>query len=407
MTQPFARSAVWTYGLAFLGAYLGFMPLLVLLLPRRVEAVAPDETATLLSLLLLTGGVVAGFAHLIAGALSDRWIGRFGSRRGLIAIGAGLLFTAYVGFAFAQTKTTLFVAVVYFQIALNCSFAPLGVLLADHFPDELKGRLSGLGNAALPTTILLVAPIAWVFPEDDPRAFLFVGGAAVACMLPLLIAWNVGAVMAEEGVKPGRAPTDSQDLRRDLVLAWTSRLLVQTGASFAIGYVYLYIAAKGIASESSGAAGASEVLALLTAPAAILAILATLFGGMISDLKGVRRLPTFGFACVFGIGLGLLAIAPQLVWFLIAYGLLQLGLSGFLSVETALVAQLVGGNPRRGFLLGVMNLSNTLPSIIAPSIALLALVEDEIAGALSTLFGGFAIAAIVAGCLILFVRNVR
>jgi len=350
---------------------------------------------------------MASLAHIAAGALSDWWMAKFGSRRLLIAFGSVLLFFAYFGFAFAQSEAALLAAIVYFQIALNCSFAPLGALLTDHFPDKVKGRLSGLGNAALPVSILLVTPIASAFPDDDPRAFLLVGGAAVACMLPLLITWRMGGILSENQSKANGTTNASHNMRRDFALAWTSRLLVQTGAAFALGYVYLYISAKDLSPQDWAPAGTSEILALLTAPAAILAVLATLLGGMISDLKGVRRLPIFGFACLFGLGLGLLAVAPHLGWFLIAYGLLQIGLSGFLSVETAMVAQLVGGSPRRGFLLGIMNLSNTLPSVIAPSIALLALAEEGIAGALSALFGGFAIASIGAGCLVLLIRGVR
>lgn len=407
MAVSLPRSALWTYGLAFIGVHLGFMPLFVLLLPRRVEAVAPDEAAVLLSLLLFTGGVVAGLAHIIAGALSDRWMAKFGNRRGLIAIGAALLFAAYVGFAIAETKATLFAAIVFFQIALNSCLAPLGVLLADHFPDEVKGQLSGLGNAALPAATLFVVPMTWAFPEDESRAFLIVGGAAVACMLPLLITWSLGDVMDRDGPKAEDPATEGRGLLRDFLLAWTSRLLVQTGAAFAIGYIYLYITAKRIADESWTGAGASEILALLTAPAACLAIVATLLGGIASDLRSARRWPIFGSACVFGIGLALLASAHQLALFLLAFGLLQIGLSAFLSIETALVAELVAGNSRRGLLLGVMNLSNTLPAIIAPSIALLAFADEEIGEVLSTLFGGFALAAIFSGCLALFIRNVR
>ena len=85
------RAAFWLYGLAFLGAHLAFMPLMVLLLPRRVEALAPEGTAEFLSWLLLTGGVVAGIAHLMSGALSDRWFARIGNRRGLISIGCVFL----------------------------------------------------------------------------------------------------------------------------------------------------------------------------------------------------------------------------------------------------------------------------------------------------------------------------
>lgn len=405
--MAFPRSALWSYGLAFLGAHLAFMPLLVLLLPRRVEALFPNDAAVFLSLLLLIGGVVAGLSNIVAGALSDRWVTRFGNRRGLIAIGTGLLILSYIGLAFANTKELLFAAIVYFQIALNCVFAPLGVLLTDHFPDDIKGRLSGLSNAALPTSTLLVAPVAWLFPEDDLRAFILIGTVAGCCMIPLLVFWRLGdaiGVCAKDGT---RSTSTSPYLVKDFAIAWSSRLLVQTGAAFSIGYIYLYIIEAGIADQAWQNANASEILAALTAPAAALAIVATLIGGLISDWKGKRRLPLLVFACVFGLGMGMLAVLPLLGWFFVAYGLLQIGLSGFLSVDTALVAQLVGGSLRRGLWLGVMNLANTLPSIIAPSIALFALAAEDVASVLAHLFVIFALTAFLSGFMMLFIRGVR
>ena len=407
MTNLLPRTAIWTYGLAFLGVHLAFMPLLVLLLPRRIEAITGDDPAVTLSFMLLVGGVVAGLSNIVAGAVSDWWMAHFGNRRGLIAIGSVLLLSAYVAFAFAQTETGLLAALIYFQIALNCCFAPLAVLLADHFHDAVKGRLGGLANAALPASTLLVAPIAWAFPQDDPRAFLLVGAIAVLCMVPLLATWKMGEVVGKSEERVDGEADRRTLLAIDFSLAWSSRLLVQTGAAFAIGYIYLYIAESGISGSAPGEGGASEILALLTAPAAILAVAATLIGGALSDFKVVRRVPLLLSATIFAAGMGLLASAPYLGLFLIGYALFQIGLSAFLSIDTALVAQLVGGNPRRGLLLGVMNLANTLPSIIAPSIALFALARGETASALSALFAVFAAAALVSGLLVLFIRSVR
>ena len=112
MTGPLSRTIISTYGLAFLGVHLAFMPLLVLLLPRRVEMLAGENAASVLSLLLLIGGVVAGIANIIAGAVSDKWYARFGTRRGLIAIGAGLIGVAYIGFAMAGVTRGVFVGLV-------------------------------------------------------------------------------------------------------------------------------------------------------------------------------------------------------------------------------------------------------------------------------------------------------
>ncbi|MEM7702389.1 MAG: MFS transporter [Pseudomonadota bacterium] len=413
MTQPFPRTAFWTYPLAFLGAHLAFMPLFVLLLPRRVEALAPESTATALSWLLLTGGLVAGIANVSAGAIGDRWIIRFGNRRGLIAIGAGMLVGAYLVFAFASTLPELFGALIFFQLSLNCCFSPLGALLADHFPDAVKGRLGGLLTAALPASSLLVLPIAWLFPEDSPGAFVLIGGLILVCVLPLLTMWSLGPVIHTSS---SSIIANSQSLRIrpsrtllfvDFSLAWLSRLLIQTGAAFVIGYLYLYITVTQLSQAQWRSAGASEILAGLTAPAAILAIAGTLFAGLISDRVKSRRLPLAVFAGLFAVGMGTLASSTELVWFFIGYGVLQAALAAYLSVDTALIAQLVSGHARRGVLLGVMNLSNTFPSVIVPSIALMAFTDNTIAGILALMFAGFALAAILAGGLIMMIRSVR
>ena len=97
------------------------MPLFVLLLPRRVEALAPECTGTAHSWLLLIGGLDAGLANVAAGALGDRWIVRFGSRRGLIAIGAGLLASAYAAFTFADTLPKLFAALIFWAFCFSMS----------------------------------------------------------------------------------------------------------------------------------------------------------------------------------------------------------------------------------------------------------------------------------------------
>lgn len=406
-----SRSAVWTYGLAFLGAHLAFMPLLVLLLPRRVEALAaagaPASAAVMLSWLLLTGGIVAGQAHIAAGAAGDRWLARFGNRRGLIAIGTFLLALSYVGLAFADSFASLFTALIAFQIALNCCFSPLGALLADHVPNDVKGRLSGLANAALPASTFFVAAIAWAFPQDNIWAFLAIGLLAAGCIAPLLVRWPFAELVEQDGDTPDRSLPAKRHLLSDFAIAWSARLLIQIGAAFLLSYIYLYIAATQHSNPAWGDTNASEILATLTAPAALLAIAATLVSGHLSDMRAKRRLPLFLAALIFASGIGTLAMTPQPALFIMAYGLFQIGLAAFLSIDTALVAQLVSGHPRRGAMLGVMNLSNTLPAVIAPALMLLAFGEAEIASALATVFGILATGAVIAGAMMLTIRNVR
>ena len=83
------------------------------------------------------------------------------------------------------------------------------------------------------------------------------------------------------------------------------------------------------------------------------------------------------------------------------------GASEILAVLTAPAAILVSGHARRGFLLGVLNLSNTAPSVIVPSIALVAFADNAIPSILALMFAGFAFAAFAAGALIMMIRGIR
>lgn len=402
-----SRAAFWLYGLAFLGAHLAFMPLMVLLLPRRVEALAPQAAAEFLSWLLLTGGVVAGITHLLSGALSDRWFSKMGNRRGLISIGCVFLLCAYVGLAFANTRISLFAAVGFFQIALNLCFAPLGALLADHFPDEVKGRLAGLMNSALPASTLLVWPVSQLFPEDHAGAFIAVGVVAVSCIMPLLVFWNLETPEAKFVARVERPTAARAFFLPDFLIGWFSRLLIQIAAAFVFGFIYLYLSNVQQTDPEWTGVAVNEMLALLTVPTALLAIFATLIGGYWSDVKGVRRVPMLVSAAVLAGGLGLLAFAPVPALFILAFGMFQIGLTVFLAVDTAFVAQLIGNRQRRGTLLGIMNLANTLPAIIVPALALAAFKAEEVAGVLGNLFAVFAVTSLCAGVLLMFIRSVR
>ena len=80
-----------SYGLALFGVHLAFMPLLVLLLPRRVELLAGGDAATALSWILLFGALAASVSNIAAGVFSDRWLERNGSRRGPVILGLAMM----------------------------------------------------------------------------------------------------------------------------------------------------------------------------------------------------------------------------------------------------------------------------------------------------------------------------
>jgi MFS family permease len=366
------RRVSWTFPLAFYGAHLAFMPVLVLLLPRRVEALAGANAPLALSWMLLAGALAASVGNILAGHWSDRWILRHGSRRGLIAIGLAALIASYLLLARAASVAEAGAALVAFQLALNLAFAPLGALLADYVPDAAKGRVAGLMSAALPMSLAGIALLAWLFPKDTGAAFIVNALLVAACMAPLLMLWGFGPPFAAS--LPSAAVETSAPARGDFALAWLARFLVQLGAAFVLGFLFLLISGR-IAAEPgwAGQRSASESMALLSLAAMLVGVIGAVVGGRVSDRVRSRRVPMAAAAALFAASLA--ALGGGFAWplFVAAYALFQLALCAFLAINIALAAQLVGESPRRGALLGVMNLANTAPAILAPAIAVASL----------------------------------
>lgn len=399
------RMAEWLYGLAYLGIFLAFIPLLILLLPRRVEAIAGHADLPSLSWLLLIGGVVASISHILAGMASDRWLQRYGSRRGLIAIGVGAMLMAYGGLGSAGNLTSLGLALVIFQFALNLAFAPLGALLADYIPDARKGRIAGRLNTTLPISIAAVSLMSWLYPTDSDAAFYAIGAAGALLMVPLLVQWPFGELQERTPVAQPIAALPSP--KRDFAIAATARLLVQLGAVVMTSYLYAYLSSVSAAGRIPGITETTSVIGSLSLVAMAAAIIASILSGLFSDLQRTRRWPLAISAGIIAGALLVLSMPPSWLVLVLAFAAFHAALASFLSLDTALVAQILSGNKHRGALLGVMNLTNTLPSIIAPLAALLAIHNGGLGGALPQLVLLNALAALAAALIIPAIRSVR
>lgn len=377
------------YAIAFFGAHLAFIPLFALLLPRRVAAVAPDSAITLLSILLLVGGITASLAHIAAGRLSDRWLRRHDNRQGVIAIGLVALAASQLLLAVAVDAAALLVAVIAFQLALNLMFAPLGALLADHVADARKGRVAGWLNATLPLASLGTVLAALLFPVDGQGGFLLIAAISGIAVLPLLSRWPFGPVAAPRPTEPPVGASIGAEQRADYVRMWCARLLVQLGAAFVINYFFLYLV------DLTSAQDASRQMGILAGLATFLSVASAVVAGHWSDRRGHRRPPMI--AAAFACAVGLLAMAATSSWPVVvaAFILFHVGLTAFLSVDSAMVTQLLSSHERRGELLGFMNLTNTIPSILVPALTLVSVRSNPVPdwSIAFAIAGGLALAA--------------
>ena len=101
------------------------------------------------------------------------------------------------------------------------------------------------------------------------------------------------------------------------------------------------------------------------------------------------------------------AKAPSWPLLMGAYVVFQAALIVYLAIDSALVTQLLRGHPRRGTVLGLMNLTNTLPAIILPLITLQGLNHASSSVTLPHTIIACAAACIAAAMLVGCIRSMR
>jgi MFS family permease len=358
------------YFLANLGLFTAFVPVLALLLPERIGQLAAGREIVALSWLLLIGAVVASVANILAGLCSDYSWRRFGSRYPVMVLGLAGTLASYALLAQAADLWQLGFGLGLFQIALNFLFSPLAALMTDRVPHAQKGMVAGLVAVCLPLASLAVSLLALLPGDAQGSSYLLLGIALAMLVAPLLMCDRprTQSVLCDQTV--ASACDTGKFAKQDFLLAWAARLLVQTAGATLFGYSYLYIADL---EQNPGAADPGAIrfsVAMFALAASAGSIISGLVAGTLSDRIG-RRLPfLIGAAALIGIATITMAVTTHWWLALAAYALFSLGLTAFLTVETAMVAQIASNHERPATLLGIMNLTNTLPAALVPAISL-------------------------------------
>jgi len=366
-TSP-SRGFIVLYALAYAGLFVSFIPFVSVLLPLKVTAVADGENrVALLSAAALGGAAVASVANLIFGALSDRTYRKRGTRRPWILAGLGLLILAYALFHFSSDGTSMLVAVALLQIAINMMFAPVGAIMADEVPDAQKGLVAGLMGAAHPFSSLVAVGVTLHGLGTEGTRYALLCALIAALVLPLLL-------FISERRAPFPEPPAGLRVRRRANFAriWIARMFVQIAGNGLSTYgLFYFLAVLGQkVPDKHHAEAASEGVAVIFAVITIIALLLTVAAGRLSDVA-MRRKPFLAAAALaMAAGLAIMAAAPNWAVAALGYGAAMSGMSVFLATQSALAMQLLPSPRHRGRDLGILNLTNTLPAMVAPLLAL-------------------------------------
>jgi MFS family permease len=375
------------FALANAGGVVAYVPLLTLLLPARVAALAGGAQIEWLAAATLAGAFAASVGNIVFGWASDR----VGSRRLWAAAGLCLTVASYASLSGVGTLPELVLAVVLYQLVLNMLLAPLAAWAADVVPDDRKGLLGGW-LAAGPLLGALASIIVTL-----PAGACFELRLAAVCLLVLVLTGPLLLWRAAKGNLPG-APVQIIRERRvrglDLLLLWCARLLVQIAGSVLFGFLLYYF--QSLPDEPPEAS-----IAQLSALALLIALPVSLLCGRLSDRLGRRKRFLVGAALMAAAGLSVMAATTQVAASAAGYVIFMSALSMFLSLHAGYAMQLLPSAQHRGRDLGILNLTNTIPAVIAPVLAVW-LVPGRGFGSLLALLAGF---MLLAACCILFVRS--
>ena len=390
------------FSTAVVGAYIAFLPLMQILLPLKAAHIAAHGGAALLGFVAACGAVAAGAANFAVGWLSDRTGSRFGRRRPWIVAGLAGVIVSYGGILGAGTGVALIASFAAFQIMFNMLFSPLLALVADRIEADRRGRVSALVGLGKPVaTIIGTVVIGSLLTRESDR-FLVLGAMVVAMVLPF--AWRLGPDPAPGiGESIGRPQDQAQRWRaRNFALALLSRVGVVMAFTVAQLYLLFFLAAIMPGAPMPVVARALTILAIVFG---VLAAGSGIVAGRISDRTGRRRPFVLGSAVVICMAMAALATAPSWPFAVAAYAVFAIGAGVHTAVEFAMVIDILPSPDRAARDLGILNLSNIAPQIVAPLTVTWIL---SIPG--STIQWAFAAAAMAAaggGAMIAFMRAVK
>lgn len=346
------------YALANAGGVIAFLPLLTLLLPLKVEGVAGDARIGVLTAAALAGAVAASLSNIAFGWASDGTVAAGYSRRRWVLGGLVLTILAYGGITLARDATGLVVAIAIWQVALNAMLAPLMAMMADEIPDGQKGVVGGLLALANPVASAVSAMLIAAIALGETTRYAIVCAVSALLILPLLLS-------PPSPVAPIPVPAAAPSMARtDLALAWLARLLLQTAGCVLFVFLFFYfesivpnVAPHDLAPQFSKVMAVAYILAL---PLAVIA-------GRASDRLAARKPFVFGSALVTSAGLAAMGAANSWSVAVAGFMIYACGSVIFLGLHSAYVMQMLPSPHHRGRDLGLINLTNTLPSIFGPA----------------------------------------
>ncbi|MGV9264068.1 MFS transporter [Kitasatospora sp. NPDC003701] len=334
------------------------------LLPLQIEHIDPAAKVANLGLVSGVSAIFATVFNPFAGALSDR-----SGRRNPWILGGGLAAVGAMALL-GSVDSVLLLAIVWClgQAVMNFYQAALTSVVPDRVPTARRGAASAAVGLGLPVGSTVGVVIGSAFADHYRTGYLLLG---------LIVA--AAAVLFTSGAKerrmPPKAPTPLRDqaaaflgvLRTpDFRWAFIGRFLLVLGYFAVVGY-QLYILQDHITLPDGMAA--ADAVAVLTPVSSVAMAVSTVVGGVLSDRLDRRKAFVAVSAVLSAVALLIPVVSPSWTGMIVFAVVNGLAFGCFMAVDTALVTMVLPKAEDAARDMGVLNIANAGPQILAPFVA--------------------------------------
>jgi MFS family permease len=338
------------------------------LIPALMAEIDPDRKVALFATLAAAGAVASMVATIVFGALSDRSRSRFGRRNPWIASGGVVLGLAATLMSFTSDFVLLVALWIVFQIGLAVVLAPLFAVLPERVSPKNLGKAStliGLGQLLAQSAGAIVGGAYITMPRDGLRWLPWLIAVAMVVFV-LLSPEKDNRDDAREPLSMGallRSFVPPKD--RDFLLALGGRFLLLL--SFMMVLLYqLFVLTDYIGMDI---ADAGAVIGTGGVVMAVSSGIATLIAGPLSDRIKRRKPIVIAASLVFAAAELPLVFAADLTAFYLFLAVGGFAYGMYIAVDQALLAEVLPDAENQGKDMGILNIANTGPQILAPIVA--------------------------------------
>lgn len=406
--QNMSRWLWVVYPLAMISVNVVWGGVLQVMLGRQVAQMLGDTTgaAGMLGLVISAGAISSLVAQPLLGFLSDKTSSRFLGRRNIWILGSAV--TATIALLVTASSPSPLVLAITWSVAmwpLSGLQAALTAVLPERVPIRNRGTMSGLVGASSIVGGFGGITIAGLTTN------LFVGYVGIAAIM--LVMGTIFALTTKDYVPVGATVRASKAERRaaarfpsfrsapDFWWTFAGRFLIIFGYNFMSG-MQLYILADyiGVGTVTEAAAVFVAVQGVSTLALLIFSII----GGWLSDKFGRVRVFVALSSLLFAPGALVYFLVPTLTGAFIGSGILGVAFGIYLAVDQSLITRVLPNMDNAARDLGVMNVANAGPQVIAPALAG-ALVAAT--GLYQPLFIVTIVAVILGAISVRFIKSVR